>query len=126
MHSAVGLVTPSVVGRLEFRTVQKLYLLYEHTTPRTTDGSIEFIGDRTRGAVMKAKKTPFGSMSVAEILMPDGKSLEKIGVTPDEILLPGSMDLMNRYDPVLSRAFFLSGLVLGADDAGKLLQYRER
>ena len=80
----------------------------------------KIIGDRTRGAVMKAKKTPFGSMSVAEILMPDGKSLEKIGVTPDEILLPNSMDLMNRYDPVLSRAFFLSGLVLGADDAGKL------
>lgn len=47
-------------------------------------------------------------------------SLEKIGVTPDEILLPNSMDLMNRYDLVLSRAFFLFGLVLGADDAGKL------
>jgi C-terminal processing protease CtpA/Prc len=80
----------------------------------------KIIGDRTRGAVMKAKKTSFGSMSVAEILMPDGKSLEKIGVTPDEILLPDSMDLMNHFDPVLSRAFFLSGLVLGADDAGRI------
>ena len=86
----------------------------------------KIMGDQTRGAVMKARKAPFGSISVAEILMPDGKSLEKIGVTPDEILLPNSMDLMNRYDPVLSRAFFLFGLVLGADDAGKLFQYRER
>lgn len=80
----------------------------------------KIIGDRTRGAVMKARKTPFGSMTVAEILMPDGKSLEKIGVTPDEILLPDSMELMNRYDPVLSRAFYQFGMVLGSDQAGKL------
>ncbi len=86
----------------------------------------KIIGDRTRGAVMKAKKTPFGSMSIAEILMPDGNSLEKIGVTPDEILLPTSMDLMNRYDPVLSRAFFLSGLVLGADDAGRIFNAKRQ
>ena len=90
----------------------------------------KIMGDRTRGAVMKARKAPFGSISVAEILMPDGKSLEKIGVTPDEILLPNSMDLQNRYDPVLSRAFYQFGLVLGADDAGRIfnakVQYKER
>ncbi len=80
----------------------------------------KIIGDRTRGAVMKASKTPFGSMTIAEILMPDGKSLEKIGVTPDEILLPGAADLMNHFDPVLSRAFYEFGLVLGADQAGIL------
>ena len=62
------------------------------------------IGDRTEGAVMESEhyrhETGNGdvflygaSVTVADLVMADGKSLENVGVTPNEMLLPMGADL---------------------------------
>ncbi len=96
----------------------------------------KIIGDRTQGFVMEAKFSPltsslppdpgveFGlSISVGDLLMSDGVSLEKIGVTPDEILLPTAQDIAAGRDPVLARAAELAGVKLTPEEAGKLFPY---
>lgn len=89
------------------------------------------IGDQSAGAVMESMY--FGrslgmdtvvfygaSITVADLIMKDGKSLEKIGVTPDEKMLITAKDLASKRDPLLSRAAELLGFNLTADVAGKL------
>lgn len=92
------------------------------------------IGDRSAGAVMEARQFQGAQMGTAEgsiilygfsitsadILMTDGHSLERVGVTPDEILLPTAADLAFGRDPVMSRAAKLAGLDLDPAAAGKL------
>ena len=89
------------------------------------------IGDRSGGAVMQSRQyshevgigvyVPYGvSVTVADVLMTDGKSLEGTGVTPDELLLPTAKDLATHRDPVLSRAAAIVGLQLDAETAGRL------
>jgi C-terminal processing protease CtpA/Prc len=89
------------------------------------------IGDRTPGAVMAARQFSFNlgtdtvvnygaSITVADLIMSDGKSLERVGVTPDVLLLPTKADLAARRDPVLARAAELAGLELTAEKAGSL------
>lgn len=97
------------------------------------------IGDRTAGKVMAAITIghPFGyvrefwdgplppqyfgiHITVDDVIMPDGKSLEMVGITPDELLLPTASDLANHQDPVLSRAAKLVGLELDSQKAGTL------
>ena len=91
------------------------------------------IGDRTAGAVMRARvyqhevgvtSAAFYALSVtdADVKMGDGKSLERIGVTPDEIVLPTGADLAAKHDPVLSRAASLLGVPIDAEKAGSLFQ----
>ena len=62
------------------------------------------------------------SVTVADVLMPDGGRLEGRGVTPDELLLPAQADLAAGRDPVLARAIALAGGTISAEDAGKLLR----
>ena len=87
------------------------------------------IGDRTAGAVMVSKHYShqlgidtialYGvSVTNADVIMSDGKSLEHMGVTPDEVLLPTPADMAARRDPVLARAAALLGLTLDPDKAG--------
>lgn len=89
------------------------------------------IGDRTAGAVMTAIHYPFqlgidtvvfygASVTVSDLIMSDGKSLEHTGVTPDELLLPTAADLAANRDPVLARAADLAGFKLSPEKAGAL------
>src|SRR5688572_11415827 len=84
------------------------------------------IGDRTTGAVMTARNYDhelgvgrvlyFGaSITIADMIMSDGKSLEHIGVTPDEVVLPTAADLAAQRDPVLARAAEIAGVKLDAE-----------
>lgn len=93
------------------------------------------LGDLTSGRVMAAEYHPhplgtglatviFGVMvSVADFVMTDGKSLEHIGVTPDEKMLPSKEDLLNNRDPVMSHAAEIAGVTLSPEKAGELFPY---
>jgi C-terminal processing protease CtpA/Prc len=87
------------------------------------------IGDRSAGAVMRAKSyshqmgadviVPYGvSITDADIIMTDGKSLEGIGVVPDETKLPTAADLAAKRDPVLAYALSLLGAKVTPEVAG--------
>ncbi len=89
------------------------------------------IGDVSAGAVMQAIRNGgkigtdrqiFYSTSVtnANVVMSDGKSLEHIGVIPDEIIIPTASDLEKGFDPVLARALELSGVPASPEQAGNL------
>jgi C-terminal processing protease CtpA/Prc len=89
------------------------------------------IGDHTAGAVMAARYYGdqvgfdfvvfFGvSVTVWDMIMTDGNSLEQRGVTPDEVRLPTAEDLVASRDVVLSHAASLAGVSLDAVEAGKL------
>ncbi len=92
------------------------------------------LGDQTAGAVMEAKRFSYksgldtvvfygASITDADIVMTDGKSLEHVGVTPDDVLLPTAQDLAADRDPVLSRAADLCGSKLTPEAAGKLFPF---
>lgn len=89
------------------------------------------IGDRSAGFVMQARSHPltvgikeglaFRVVTTnADIIMPDGKSLEHVGVTPDELLLPTVEDMSLNYDSVLAHAASLAGIKLDPKKAGEL------
>ena len=60
------------------------------------------------------------SITNADVIMADGKSLERVGVAPDELLLPTAADLAAKRDPVLSRAAAMAGFELPPDKAGAM------
>lgn len=89
------------------------------------------IGDRTAGAVMRSrvydhqigsdKIILYGaSITDADLIMTDGKSLERTGVTPDETLLPTAAELAAKRDPVLARAAELAGAKVSPEKAGTM------
>ncbi|HXN22749.1 MAG TPA: S41 family peptidase [Candidatus Dormibacteraeota bacterium] len=92
------------------------------------------IGDRTSGSVMEAlylggsqgtDTMIFYGFSVtdADLIMKDGKSLEHSGVVPDEILLPAAKDIAEGKDPVLAHAAELVGLKMDSTEAGKMFPF---
>jgi C-terminal processing protease CtpA/Prc len=95
------------------------------------------VGDRSAGAVMEAMTFGGGvgqdrimlysfSVTDADLLMKDNKSLERVGVTPDEVVLPTVADMANARDPALARAASLVGLQLDSYKAGQLFPFEWR
>jgi C-terminal processing protease CtpA/Prc len=95
------------------------------------------LGDVSAGAVMQSR--PFltttgandevlygASITNADVIMSDGKSLEHVGVQPDEMLIPTGEDLAKQRDPVLAKALELAGASVSADEAGKFFRYKWR
>jgi carboxyl-terminal processing protease len=82
------------------------------------------LGDRTAGWVMESR--PYGSVwvTMTDLVMADGKSLEHVGVTPDETILPSAADLANGRDPVLARAAQLAGVDLSPEKAAPVVPVR--
>lgn len=89
------------------------------------------LGDVSSGAVMQSRGQGFdaGSATVisygmnltnADVIMSDGKSIEHVGVTPDELILPTGEDLAAGRDPVLARALQIAGVNIDAAAAGKI------
>ena len=89
------------------------------------------VGDQSAGAVMEAQSIyhrfglesviPYGvSVTVADIIMRDGRRLEKVGVEPDEKVLPSPADLLNSRDPALARAAQVLGFILTPEAAGRI------
>lgn len=96
------------------------------------------IGDVSAGAVMRSREHShqfggdfvkfFGvSITDADLVMTDGKSLERTGVTPDEIKLPSAADMAAKRDPVLSYAASLLGVKITPEKAGEIfpLQWKK-
>lgn len=97
------------------------------------------IGDRSAGKVMTSVQTAFvfntaaasssqftraafygANITIADLIMSDGKSLEKSGVTPDLLLLPAAEDMANNRDPILARAATLAGATIDAEQASTI------
>ena len=94
------------------------------------------VGDRSAGKVMEARyyrhevtldKGVFYGASVtgADLVMADGRSLEHVGVEPDILILPTARDLLEKKDPALAKAAGLVGVKLSPEEAGTVLPYEE-
>jgi C-terminal processing protease CtpA/Prc len=92
------------------------------------------VGDQSAGAVMEARFYPehigqdtqvfyAASITDANLIMSDGKSLEGVGVTPDVVVLPTGADLAAGRDPALAKAAELAGIKLDPAAAGKLFPF---
>jgi C-terminal processing protease CtpA/Prc len=94
------------------------------------------VGDRSSGSVMEARlyshevaldsKVSYAiSVTDADLVMTDGKSVEHMGVEPDTKILPTDQDLANNRDPALAKAAELVGAKLSPEEAGTILPYIE-
>lgn len=89
------------------------------------------IGDVSAGAVMRSKSYDHemgldtvifygASITDADVVMTDGKSLERVGVIPDEVKIPGPSDLAAKRDPIMTYAAALAGIKISPEKAGEL------
>ena len=129
-------VTAATLGEKSYRG--KLIVLVDSVTASAAElfariiqlekrGTV--IGDRTAGAVRESKPfyidyklfpgyitspaITYGvSVTINDLIMSDGNSLEHIGVMPDELLVPTAEDLANDRDPILLRAADILGIKL--------------
>jgi len=103
--------------------------IFSRTMQLTGRGKV--VGDRTAGMVRVSRVYfhPVGTetaalyglnLTIADAIMPDGGKLERVGVIPDELLLPTGMDLRQRADPVLASALARVGVLRTPEQAGRL------
>lgn len=89
------------------------------------------IGDRSAGLVMRSINhyheigvgivIPYAvSITDADLIMSDGKSLEHSGVQPDEVKLLSGANMAARRDTVLAYALSLAGVTITPEKAGAL------
>ncbi|MEQ1762332.1 MAG: S41 family peptidase [Pyrinomonadaceae bacterium] len=101
------------------------------------EGRAIVAGDRSSGQVMISivsthlhgidDRIPYGfSITIADMIMSDGKRLEKVGVVPDELVLPTPDDLLKKRDPGISRAAKLLGFNISPEDAGLIFSKKGR
>jgi C-terminal processing protease CtpA/Prc len=87
------------------------------------------VGDVSAGAVMMSRGVGFDAgvstiisygmnLTRADVIMTDGKSIENVGVIPDEFVVPTGDDLAKGRDPVLARALELAGVKITPEEAG--------
>jgi C-terminal processing protease CtpA/Prc len=92
------------------------------------------VGDRSSGSVMESRRYSETqgantkilyafSVTDADLIMKDGKSLEHVGVVPDEVVLPTARDLAEGKNPALVRAAELAGVHLEPAQAGKMFPF---
>jgi carboxyl-terminal processing protease len=104
--------------------------VFARTVQLTGRGKV--FGDRTAGAVRKSTGhfhtigtqmiVLYGSsVTIADLVMPDGGKLENAGVIPDEVVLPTGEDIAAGRDPVLARALAFLGVPFTPKEAGALL-----
>lgn len=100
------------------------------------EGRAIIVGDRSMGAVMTSRQwgheVGFGkvyvygaSITVSDVIMPDGERLERRGVVPDDIVLPTAADLAAQRDPALAKAIELAGGRVTPEEAGRMLRTAE-
>lgn len=93
------------------------------------------VGDLTSGSTMESIFHPHevgqnpavsygASITNANLLMKDGKSLEGTGVIPDKRMFPSGSDLLSMRDPVLAAAAEMVGVKMTPETAGKLFPQR--
>lgn len=89
------------------------------------------LGDVSSGSVMESQRYRYASgldrvafygasITDADVIMPDGKSLEHVGVTPDVLVLPTAADLATRRDPVIAKTAEVAGATISPEKAGAL------
>ena len=95
------------------------------------------VGDQSSGMVMEAQQFRHSTngttedsylaykaeVTVADIIMTDGRSLEKLGVVPDVVVLPTPPDLANGRDPALAKAAQLLNVQISPEEAGRLFPH---
>jgi C-terminal processing protease CtpA/Prc len=95
------------------------------------------IGDRTAGAVRQSRQYSekigfdrvvfFGvSVTNADLIMKDGKSIENVGVVPDKSVFPTPEDMAAGRDPVLAAAAELLGVTISPEAAGRMFPVKWR
>ncbi|MFQ5696046.1 MAG: S41 family peptidase, partial [Terriglobia bacterium] len=93
------------------------------------EGRGRVLGDRTSGKVMQSRYHDHevglyrvilygAAITNADVIMKDGKSLEHVGVMPDEVVLPTPADIAAGRDPVLAYAVGLAGAKVSPEEAG--------
>jgi len=92
------------------------------------------IGDHSSGMVMEAKGYAhevfldaglfYGAeITVGDLIMSDGKSLEHVGVEPDIKILPSAADLAAGRDPVMEKAAGLVGAKITSEEARTMFPF---
>ena len=62
------------------------------------------------------------SVTIGDVRMSDGVSLEKTGVEPDDLVLPTPGDLAEGRDPALAEAISAAGGTMSPAEAGRLFK----